>query len=84
MNDIKTYLSSTNQTVAEFAAKAGISAQSLYKYINGERTPRKNHYNKMVLASDGVLDASTFFPTPDITSKTKQNRTPKQLNERRV
>lgn len=64
MNDIKTYLSETGQTVAEFAAKAEISEQALYKYIRGERQPRKKHFNKLVAASDGVLDANIIYALP--------------------
>lgn len=64
MNNIKSYLSSTGQTVAEFAAKADISEAALYKYMSGERQPRKKHFNKMVSASEGVLDANIIYALP--------------------
>lgn len=62
MNAFKKYLNDSGQTVAEFASKAEISIEAIYKYASGERRPRISHFNKMVAASDGVLDWGIFYP----------------------
>lgn len=62
MNAFKEYLISTGQTVAEFATRAKISAQAVYKYASGERRPREAHFYKLVEASNGSLSWGTFYP----------------------
>ena len=54
------YLESTRQSKAEFAAKSGLSEQSIYKYCNGERMPRWPAIKKMKAASKGKITLLSF------------------------
>lgn len=61
MNAFKTYLLETGQSAKEFAAKAGISEDAVYKYASGERRPRPNALQKIIKASESKLNWETFY-----------------------
>lgn len=64
------YLEHTGKSVEELSKESGISAQALYKYIRGERTPRKEYFSKLAAATDGQVTANDFLDLPESTSNT--------------
>lgn len=61
-NAFKNYLIENRLSVADFARKAKISEQAVYKYASGERKPRESNLEKIVRASRGKLGWQTFYP----------------------
>jgi transcriptional regulator with XRE-family HTH domain len=57
------YLQESGLSVAQFAAKSGISEQAIYKYCNGQRMPRRSAIKKMKIASSGKIGLQSFDET---------------------
>lgn len=70
---LETYLQKTHQHVKDFAAEAGLSAQAIYKIINGERArPKEDTIEKITKASNGAIDRNILLNITPV--KTKRNK----------
>lgn len=58
---LKDYLSASGKTHAEFAEEIGVSVQSLYRYINGERIPDRDTMPKIMRATGEQVTANSFY-----------------------
>lgn len=59
--NLKTYLKTSDTTVAEFAEKLGVTVQSLYRYINGDRVPKKKIMKRISLITNGHVMPNSFY-----------------------
>ena len=64
--DIRTYLKTSDISVATFAETLGLSPQAVHRYITGERTPRRDVIRKIVDASDGAITVADIYAAQDI------------------
>lgn len=55
------YLQKTNKSIEELSQETGISAQAIYKYLRGERIPRKEFFTKIAAATGGQVTANDFL-----------------------
>ena len=58
---LETYLAKTNKSIETFAQEAGISAQAIYKYLRGERIPRKEFLTRLAKVTGGEVTANDFL-----------------------
>lgn len=59
---LQDFLSHTRQSVADFAVRAKLSEQAIYKILSGERkSPRRSTIIKIVEATDGRVTANDFY-----------------------
>ena len=61
---LEAYLTKHQISIEDFAKDAGISAQAIYKYLRGERTPRKEFLTRMAAATHGEVTANDFLDLP--------------------
>ncbi len=61
---LEAYLTKNQKSIEEFAQEAGISAQAIYKYLRGERIPRKEFLTRMAAATGGEVTANDFLDLP--------------------
>jgi pyruvate dehydrogenase E1 component alpha subunit len=61
---LEAYLTKNQKSIEEFAQEAGISAQAIYKYLRGERTPRKEFLTRVVAVTNGEVTANDFLDLP--------------------
>ncbi len=61
---LEAYLNKTHQSIEDFAQEAGISAQAIYKYLRGERLPRKEFLNRLAAVTNGEVTANDFLDLP--------------------
>jgi predicted transcriptional regulator len=54
---LRDYLDEANLTPAAFAARLGVTPQTLYRYIAGDRQPRREVIDKIVLETGGKVGA---------------------------
>lgn len=59
--DIREYLQESGLTLAEFAARVGVSAAAMGRYAAGKRTPRPETLRRMVTASEGRIQPNDLF-----------------------
>lgn len=70
---LETYLQKTHQEVVDFAAKADLSAQAIYKIINGERSrPREDTIEKISKASHGEIDRNVLLKITPVKIKKRK------------
>ncbi len=64
---LRDYLAHNDLTLSAFAAKIGAAnAGTVAKYCDGSRIPRRSFMQAIVLATDGQVQPSDFFPPPPI------------------
>jgi DNA-binding transcriptional regulator YdaS (Cro superfamily) len=68
---IETYLIKNKLESSKFAELIGVSYQSVYKYITGERRPRPNILAKISEATGGQVTANDFY---NLTKPTKRKK----------
>ena len=61
---LEAYLNKNHKSIEEFAQEAGISAQAIYKYLRGERLPRKEFLNRLAAVTGGEVTANDFLDLP--------------------
>ncbi|MDE3015719.1 MAG: pyruvate dehydrogenase (acetyl-transferring) E1 component subunit alpha [Pseudomonadota bacterium] len=61
---LEAYLAETRQSIESFAQEAGISAQAIYKYLRGERIPRKEFLTRLAKITGGEVTANDFLDLP--------------------
>jgi glutamine synthetase len=62
--DIRDYLHESGLTLAEFAARVGVSAAAMGRYAAGKRTPRPDTLRRIVAASEGRIQPNDLFAAP--------------------
>ncbi len=63
------YLQKSKKSIEELSQETGISAQAIYKYLRGERIPRKEFFTKIAAATGGEVTANDFL---DLGGQAKQ------------
>ena len=61
MHPLERYLTKGGITVEEFAARIGVTANSVYRYKAGKRVPRREVLQKIATATDGKITANDFL-----------------------
>ena len=59
--ELRRYLDNQDLPVAEFAETIGVTVQALYRYINGERIPKREIMDRIVRATCGRVTPSDFY-----------------------
>lgn len=49
-----------------FAARIGVSANSLYRYRTGRKIPRPDPMRRIYVESGGAVDPNSFYDLPDL------------------
>src|SRR5271166_4917282 len=62
--ELSTYLNQTGKSPASFAAEIGVSATTVYRYILGDRTPRREVLQRILHQTGGLVRPDDFFSTP--------------------
>jgi hypothetical protein len=62
--DLRSYLSASRTPIAVFAAKVGVTPQAIYRYIAGDRTPKRDVMRRIQAASCGEVSPHDFFLAP--------------------
>lgn len=60
--NLRSYLDVEKETVCGFAARIGVSPCSVWRWLDGSRTPRPVLMRKIFTATDGAVTAADFFP----------------------
>jgi len=55
------YIDGRNIAVAEFANDIGVSPQTVYRYLSGERTPRGKMLRRIMKATAGAVQPLDFL-----------------------
>jgi transcriptional regulator with XRE-family HTH domain len=55
------YLSETSETHTEFAKRVGVSAETVRRYLAGERIPNKKMMSRIALMTGCRVTANDFF-----------------------
>lgn len=67
MNPIQEYLTSCGMRVEQYAELSGYSKEAIYKFIAGERKPRRHRLKKLSDASKGKISVkmleTAFYPS---------------------
>ena len=61
---LRDYLARTDTDRTQFAATIGVSAETVRRYLTGERIPDKERMSRIALATDGQVTANDFFDLP--------------------
>jgi transcriptional regulator with XRE-family HTH domain len=61
---LQDYLTHADIDRAQFARNIGVSAETVRRYIIGERIPDKERMSRIALATDGQVTANDFFDLP--------------------
>ena len=61
---LQDYLTHADIDRAQFARDIGVSAETVRRYIIGERIPDKERMSRIALATDGQVTANDFFDLP--------------------
>lgn len=59
--ELRQYLDDREMPVAAFAERIGVTVQALYRYINGERIPKREIMDRIVRATCGRVTPSDFY-----------------------
>ncbi len=59
---LRNFLTQSNQTLANFSEKVGVSEVSMGRYAAGKRVPKPAILSQIVEASGGAVTANDFFP----------------------
>lgn len=57
---LKSYLATEGRTPAMFAAEVGVTVQTLYRYLSGERFPTPENLRRIREATGGAVTADDF------------------------
>ena len=60
---LKSYRTEKNITLADLAAKVGVSEVAMSRYERGERIPRRDVMSKIEQVTDGAVQPNDFFDT---------------------
>ena len=63
--NLKAHIASKGITVTDFAALIGVSATTVYRYISGQRMPRRQIMRRIMTATDGAVRPEHFMFPPD-------------------
>lgn len=55
------YLTRADIDRSEFAARIGVSTETVRRYLTGDRIPDKERMSRIALATDGQVTANDFF-----------------------
>lgn len=58
---LKDYLTKHGKDCSQFAKEIGVSAQSVYRYVNGERIPDRETMPRILAATNGAVTADSFY-----------------------
>lgn len=58
---LQTYLERNDLLIADFADRIGVSPQSVHRYLSGERVPRRDVMERILVATGGDVSANDFF-----------------------
>jgi predicted transcriptional regulator len=58
---LREYIDRNNINVTAFAQEVGVSRNTIYAYIRGERRPSLKTYNRIKDRTEGQVDANSFF-----------------------
>jgi transcriptional regulator with XRE-family HTH domain len=61
---LRDYLTHASISRHQFAANIGVSAETVRRYLKGERIPTKELMQEIALATDGQVTANDFFDLP--------------------
>ena len=59
------YISQNKIDKAVFADDVGVTIQSLYRYLSGDRFPKPEIIQKIIAATNGEVTANDFLPDPE-------------------
>jgi len=63
---LRQYFAERGVTVADFADAIGVSVQTVYRYVHGERLPRRQIMDRIVYETGGEVRPDDFFLVPTI------------------
>lgn len=58
---LQEYLTRADIDRIEFAARIGVSTETVRRYLTGDRIPDKERMLRIALATDGQVTANDFF-----------------------
>lgn len=58
--NLKSYLAAKGRTPASFSAEVGVTVQTLYRYLSGERFPTPENLRRIREATGGAVTADDF------------------------
>lgn len=61
MTDLNKWLKQNDTKVGDFAEIIGVSETSVYRYINGERTPKRDVMNRIFNSTNQQVTADSFY-----------------------
>jgi transcriptional regulator with XRE-family HTH domain len=61
---LRQYLADHDITMPVFAERIGVTTQAVYRYVNGERTPRRDVMERIRAATRGAVQPNDFFRQP--------------------
>jgi hypothetical protein len=61
---LRAYLDEKDESPSVFAAGLSISTQALYRYMSGERVPRRDVMARITAATNGAVQPNDFFLEP--------------------
>ena len=61
-------LAKTGQTPKAFAAAAGVSFQTLYRYLDGSRTPRPKMQRRIAELTGGDVQPNDWVSVPGVSA----------------
>lgn len=59
---LRSYIEGRDIDVGDFAASIGVSRQSVWRYIHGERLPRRDVMARIAKVTKGRVTALDFYP----------------------
>jgi predicted transcriptional regulator len=59
--NLKTFLDTENIRPATFAESVGVTTQALYRYISGDRLPRRDVMDRIIAATAHRVQPNDFF-----------------------
>lgn len=59
--NLREYLTTQSLTIPAFAELIGVKVQSVHRYVNGERVPRREVMDKIQAATGGKVQPNDFF-----------------------
>jgi transcriptional regulator with XRE-family HTH domain len=63
--ELRQYLCLRDITVTDFAGAIGVSVQSVHRYLNGERIPKREVMARIAAATGGKVTPNDFFASAE-------------------
>jgi transcriptional regulator with XRE-family HTH domain len=63
--DLRCYLDAHAISTAHFAADVGVSVQTIHRYLNGDRMPRREVMERIACVTGGKVQPNDFFTLED-------------------